>query len=1228
MSLHWLNRSLAVVLLAFSASACFAMQTVLLDNFEDSSQWNFSNGGEYPGAKGSIACNSDGRLSLNYDFTNGGQYVETIYSGSTPPEMQEFHVNIWPTNDCRICYRIVDANGRTFEAESQHFEAGSKNAVTIPLSGHWINAWGGTPTPQPVLPVKQLSIMACRYDACPKAGTLFLSNLEGVSTSAVKLYSSQERRATPLAPDKTSPLLKKAKSLYYPEAKVGDITATVGYNGSDERFNDVRDLRVYDKDKLLLAFWGRVGLSGKTEYYNPMNTKVQAAKINGRDVWQWGNTDSRTGFTHICRTSFDAKGITSTIYFRFLKAHDGKLVLPFCPPEGTVKYLGATGGAGAEYGLVFPSTKATKAEYVLGDRKLSCLFSVAKPTGVTLHDGEMTWSHILCSFSKFSYIEIAPPNGTEFPSGYENAVQLRFTWDSSAKHPASIEACTWDDGVDLTLMEKDCGKWILPQTPQPMYFFAGDKKEIGVMLHNLSGRVSRSVELSCVVRDYRDRDVFTKKLKVSLSPSEMRRVVIPATVSEKGIYTVILSVGDREKISRFAVLPKPATVAAKDSFFGVDPMLFPGTDRDLDMLRAFGMRVLRLGGGVWYPGDVEVQKEYLRRVVRHGLGYFLLIGGKADFKADYKELGTSWEIVNEPNEPGNGWEPDTYAEEVRVTSEMIKTVNPNATVLGCDVTGLDLDGDFPFTRKFLAAGGGKYIDVIPFHPYMRIRLFGEGLNPMSPEDYKMLPKMLRAQEVTRANNLRLWIGEIGYMHRAILGFPGAKVDANEQGMANYLVRLYLLARCVPDMERVVWFQLSKDATTEALHPDEIMSYSLLGAENNVTPEMVAYANLASLTDGAKFERKLSFPVENLYGVLQSRGGKKILALWSAHDTYHLTFPSAKAIKITSIVGEGSQVKPVNGKITLTFTAEPFYIVSDDAALIDRIERAEVTTKEPVEINDIAAIGKNVSVVLRNKTAKPLPAKVECGNDVWSMKLEASERKSFTFPVKHAGQVTAVTVEANGSHTTKTVSKTAVKHDMVATRAEKPLTIDGDLSDWQNVSPVVLNKLDLVSPSDPGCWKGPEDLSATGYVKYDSQHLYFACAVKDDVQMNDELAGSIWAKDSIQLRVGNIWCPDAYTEISFGLSSKEGPVQFMNMGANQGMPVVGMKLSIKRNAGETVYEAAIPLAALKGVFVYPGCNLRFAFIVNDVDTVTLKRIAAKDPSLIRGTKNYPVLFLKP
>lgn len=451
MYIHWLKRGLTAVFLVLAASACLASQTVTLDRFEDSSQWYFTDGGEFPGAKGSISCESDGRLSLNYDFTNGGQYVAAIYNGSTLPEMASFRVNLWSATDCRICYRIVDANGRIFQSDCQNLKAKTKIALTIPLSGHWINAWGGTPTPQPVLPVKQLIIMACNASECPKMGTIYLSNLEGVSTSTAKFYSSRERRATPVIVDKTSPLLKKrAKSLYYPEAKIGDITATVGYNGLDEGFNDARDLRVYDKEKLILGYWGRIGLTGETEYYNPLDIKVQAAKINGRDVWQWGNTDSRTGFAHMCRTSFDAKGITSTVYFRFLKAHDGKVVLPYCPPEGAVKYYGGTGAAGDEYGLILPATKATKAEYDMGDMKLSCLFSAAKPASMTFRDGETIWSYVMKGLSKFSYIEVAPQNGKAFPAGYENAIQLRFTWDASPKHPASIEACTWDDGVNMT----------------------------------------------------------------------------------------------------------------------------------------------------------------------------------------------------------------------------------------------------------------------------------------------------------------------------------------------------------------------------------------------------------------------------------------------------------------------------------------------------------------------------------------------------------------------------------------------------------------------------------------------------------------------------------------------------------------------------------------------------------------------------------------------------------
>ncbi|HEX2949994.1 MAG TPA: sugar-binding protein, partial [Armatimonadota bacterium] len=1123
----------------------------------------------------------------------------------------------------------------------------SPQTLTLPVSGKWAGAWGGrTATPQPVLPVKQVWVMLCKGNGLPLTGTVLLDDVSATGDNLGDFHLVSTRRAIPVVPGPTSAMFNGSTPwVYYPdEVTAGELHASLGYNGLGEGPCDLRDLRVAWKNTQVLAFWGRIGLTGSTQYYNPVDIKAQTATVHGHTVWQWGNTDSRTGLQHVCRTSFDKDGITSTIYLRFRKAHDGKILLPFCPPQNVpTAFLGGTGMPDDTYGFASPIARTSRVEYTLGTRKLVFLFAASQPQGVTFTTGDTHWTQVLRGSRTFSKLEIAPPDGKTFPAGYTNAIQLRMTWDTQAVHPKSIEACTWDSGINLSFMEKgDNGQWSIPQAPSTRYFLPGDAQQLAVTLDNLSESKARTVSLTWTVRDYSGHVVQTTTTPVRLSAAAQQSEMLPLHLSQHGIYTVTCSASEgtqvvQQRVARFTVLPQPTTIAGEQSYFGIDPVFFPGSEQDMTLLRAFGMRLVRLGGGVWSGG-----LDYLKRLRAHDIDYFLLIGGQNNIMANAGEYGTKWEIINEPDAK---WQAEKYAEEVRLTREKIKSLYPNATILACDVSGGDSDSDFAFTKAFLKAGGGKSTDIIPFHPYSSIRIFGPGLHPVSPEDNQLLAKLQKAQQLTKDNNVRMWIGEIGYMMQSIERFPRPEFLDDERMMANYLVRLYLIGRCIPHNERIVWFQLCKDETPLVLDPAVMMSYSLLDVDNNVTPAMVAYANLASLTDGATFVKKIDFPMASLYGVLQQRAGENILALWAVNNASRLTFASTQPVRCVSIVGTESTLSPVNGKITLNLSDEPCYLIfpTSRTALVEHIEHAAISVVEPVQIATFnIANGTQLTARLRNRTPQALAARVTLAypkyQETWTVTLAAGEEKNVVYPLKYpltgSGNIAAtLTVEAGGGKATahKTVTAPRVTPDLIAIRTKTAPVIDGKLDEWAPAMPIVLNKHELVSPPDPGFWKGPDDLSATGYVMYDETHLYFACRVKDDVERNDNGAGRIWAGDSIQIGFGNMEIPDAYTEIGIGRSSIDGVVTFMNSGVNQGKAVAGAQLAMTRENGETIYEAAIPFSALKGIFLYPGCLLRFAFIINDVDSYARKWIAVKDASLIGGSKDpamFPALQLKP
>lgn|GEM_PF-6289358 len=948
---------LVVALLVISAGVGLCGQTVVLDEFEDSQQWGFTNGGEFPGATGGIDC-KDGRLALHYDFTGGGGYVSALYQGTVLPQTNSFTATITSDSNCQFNYRITDADGRVFQANSQSLKAGEKQDIIFTTTNNWQGAWGGTKgdSSQPVGTITTLWLCVCTTPDTPKTGNIYISNFKSdVSTDAKVQVTGPARSAVPFVKAKS---VKSSPAVcYYPQdEKLDDCRVFMGYNEPGESANDARDLRITSKDgKYLFALWGRLQVTGDIEYVTPTDMSIRTQRSLNSSIWEWDNTDARLGFQQVVNTRVDSKGVTSTIYLRFLKPHTGSIIIPYVIPSGTISFY-AGGDDSSPYTKILTPKRATRVEFTVGDKKLYILNTIANPAGVTITYGQKLWMHFFRAELPVSYINIKAPDGKTFPKGYANAVQLRMTFDPSEKLPQSIEKPNWNDGVGIYVMEKDdSGKQILPRVNRPHIFFQDEKKQLNVALYNMSVSQIRNINLDYTLKDYSNSIVLKKSVPVRILANTVSSASLDFPIKTKGIFSLTLTTKQGNnvfatKTCRLSVVPKPADVAVKDSFFGIDPLFLEGSQSNMDMLRKLGIRWLRLGGGVWYPAEGD--KAHLKTLKQNGIGYFLLVENAGMVRGpEYNDLIDYYEISNEPD----GWSnPEAYAQFAKPIYERAKEVNPNVTVLACSVSGGDSDSDFAFTKRFLAAGGVGMCQGIPYHPYSSIRAFGPGLQAVSPEENRLYDKMLQGRQLCKDAGLRTWIGEVGFLTINSYRYPSPDFHVYEKSYANYMARLFLISKCIPELERVIWFHLCMDDTPLTLFASNYGTYDSMGPNNNITPCLTAYANLASLIDGSKFVKKLQMAYPALWGVQTRRGERNVLALWSPNDPCTLSFDNISSINTVSLVGTESVLKPVKGKISLNITDEPRYLVFADsqASLVEKIEKALVSFKEPVAIGSI------------------------------------------------------------------------------------------------------------------------------------------------------------------------------------------------------------------------------------------------------------------------------------
>jgi hypothetical protein len=89
-------------------------------------------------------------------------------------------------------------------------------------------------------------------------------------------------------------------------------------------------------------------------------------------------------------------------------------------------------------------------------------------------------------------------------------------------------------------------------------------------------------------------------------------------------------------------------------------------------------------------------------------------------------------------------------------------------------------------------------------------------------------------------------------------------------------------------------------------------------------------------------------------------------------------------------------------------------------------------------------------------------------------------------------------------------------DLVATALTSLPTIDGDLSDWAGIPCTDVNQPGQISFGDPAGWTGPDDLSGSVCYAWDSENLYVALSIADDVIVQKHTGTNIWRGDHVEL----------------------------------------------------------------------------------------------------------------
>ncbi|MBQ0104956.1 MAG: hypothetical protein KBT47_02840, partial [Armatimonadetes bacterium] len=202
---------------------------------------------------------------------------------------------------------------------------------------------------------------------------------------------------------------------------------------------------------------------------------------------------------------------------------------------------------------------------------------------------------------------------------------------------------------------------------------------------------------------------------------------------------------------------------------------------------------------------------------------------------------------------------------------------------------------------------------------------------------------------------------------------------------------------------------------------------------------------------------------------------------------------------------------------------------------------------------------------------------------------------------------------------------------VATKAAAPITIDGDLSDWDDALPLSLNKIDYTNNSFGGSWS-PEDLSGKIYYKWDDKYLYMAADIKDQT-FNQGLTGmSVWMQDSVQFALVPKEKPKKFYEyiMAFTPEGEQILMDYFENPAHEGLRG-DIPFKVKLSQGRACYELAIPWEGYTEEFGTPAPGREFFYdiLLNDDDAVTPRRYMERFSINIvhnKSTEGFGVLKL--
>lgn len=266
-----------------------------------------------------------------------------------------------------------------------------------------------------------------------------------------------------------------------------------------------------------------------------------------------------------------------------------------------------------------------------------------------------------------------------------------------------------------------------------------------------------------------------------------------------------------------------------------------------------------LGYGSVFTGGAKPRKPEVKAPY---LNYVDYITRQLGNPVKFYEVWNEWDIDG----PGDARLSSDYVALVRDAAPIIHKNNPQAKVLAGAATTAGIKAGF--IDRIVSGGVLKYADGISLHPYVHC----EGRDHNTPESWITWMRGIDRSISTKAGKqVPLYLTEMSWpSHEGACGIDTAR-------QAAYLARSYFLARTVPNIKGMWWYDLINDGTKR---DDQEHNFGLLDINLNAKPAYPVLKAISPYLRDFTYDAAASLQADNVYKLAFSDGREKIMVAWA------------------------------------------------------------------------------------------------------------------------------------------------------------------------------------------------------------------------------------------------------------------------------------------------------------------------------------------------------------